>query len=551
MVDTNGQRLPIKLNLLDRLITSIAPKTGLNRIRYKMAYDRLEDQGLIVAGSNKRSMRGWNPTPNTADTDIIPKLDALRSSSRDLFYNTPLATGALRRELTNAIGFGLRLQCRVDRELLGMSDEAADKWERRTEREFFSWANSPECDAARTLCFNQLTSLSFFSKSLSGDCFVLTPRIKRPGQIYDLRIQIIEADFVSNPNLQFDTVRIAGGVEVDDMGAPVAYHFRRPAMDTMVGTNIAALDRWTRIPAYGEFTERKQVHHLFEKERPGQRRGIPMLAPVVDELKSITRLSKAEIQAAIVNSYFTVFVKSVTREGNVLSEGYIPQTGGLGINGDSVLNKGTDARDEKLYEMGSANVIEMDDDQEIQIADPKRPNQNFEPFFLAIVKQIGSALGIPFEELMLHFTSSYSASRAALQEAWKHYRSRRIWAATYFCQPIYKEWLIEAIIKGRINAPGFFNDPVIQDAWLGTAWSGPGQGQLDPLKETKAAVMKIQNNLSNHEDEYVAINGGDWEGAMTRRAREKSVLERLGLQEEIVAESGENVPDQIEESITT
>lgn len=549
MPDSKGNIPPVKLNLFDRLVRAISPKAGMERVRYRAMFSRLEDQGIIVPGSGKRSMRAWTPSANNADTDIIPKLDAMRAGSRDLYYNTPIATGAIRRELTNAIGFGLRLQCRIDRAFLGLSDDAADEWERTTEREFFSWANSPECDAARTLAFNQLTALSFLSKSLSGDVFVLTPRIPRKGQIYDLRVQIVEADYVSNPQWNFDSNSVAGGVEVDAMGAPVAYHFRRPIMDMPMGTGM---DRWVRIPAYGPRTGRRQVHHLFDKERPGQRRGIPMLAPVIDELKSITRLSKAEIQAAIVNSYFTVFVKSMAKAGNLMEEGFIPNNGQfIGSNpGVSVLDQ-SDSRDDNLYEMGSANVIEMADDKEIQIADPKRPNQQFEPFFLAIVKQIGSALNIPFEELILHFSASYSAARAALQEAWKHYRERRLWAATYFCQPIYKEWLIEAITKGRINAPGFFSDPVIQEAWCGAMWSGPGQGQLDPLKETKAAILRIDNNLASHESEFIAINGGDWEGEMNRKSREKKTLDKLDLVSDPMETDGENVPDQIEESVTT
>lgn len=541
------------LNLIDKFVNFVNPRAGMERIRYRAQFNSLEEQGIIVPGSSKRSMRGWTPSPNTADTDILFKADAMRAGSRDLFYNTPIATGALRRETTNAIGFGLRLQCRLDREALGLSDEQADAWERKTEREFFSWANNPECDAARTLAFNQLTKLAFFSTSLSGDTFVLMPRVPRTGQIYDLRIQIVEADYVSNPNMAFDTVKLAGGVEIDELGAPVAYHFRRPLQDAVLGLGVNAGDTWIRIPAYGTATGRRQVLHLYDKERPGQRRGIPMLAPVVDELKQITRLSKAEIQAAIVNSYFTVFVKSQTNTGNVLQEGYIPAGPGYGMGGAGVSVKdSSDPRDERLYEMGSANVLELNENQDISIADPRRPNQLFEPFFLAICKQIGSALQIPFEQLILHFSASYSAAKAALQEAWKFYIMRRLWAAQYFCQPIYKEWLIEAIYKGRIDAPGFFNDQVIQEAWCGSSWSGPSQGQLDPLKETKAAVMRMQNNLSTNEDEYVAINGDDWEGAMLRRSREKKFLDALDLNPEAVDEAQEpDVAEQVEEGVTT
>lgn len=554
MPDEKKPRTGVRLNLVDKMLRYVAPRSALERVRSRMAFANLEEHGFITSGSSKRSMRGWNPPSTTADQDIIPKLEKLRASSRDLYMNTPLATGALRRTKTNSIGFGLRLQCRIDRELLGLSDEEADAWERRTEREFLTWANSVECDAARTLAFPQLIGLSFFSTLLSGDCFALTPRIPRKGQTYDLRIQLVEGDFVSNPYMQADTNRLAGGIEVDDYSAPVAYHFRKPLLDDFMTATPSGLDKWIRIPAYGPRTGRKQVFHLFDKERPGQRRGFPMLAPVVEELKQITRLSKAEIQAAIINSYFTVFIKSQSPAANMLQQGFIPNQGAMyppGIPGVSTLNPNDD-RDDILYEMGSGNVIEMDTDESIEIADPKRPNQAFEPFFLAIVKQIGSALQIPFEQLMLHFSASYSASRAALQEAWKFYRERRIWAAMYFCQPIYKEWLVEAISKGRIVAPGFFSDPVIQEAWSGAAWTGPGQGQLDPLKETKAAILKIKNRLSTYEDQFVAIDGNDWTGAMNRLSREEKHLrdlELLATLDDTEPTVSDNVSDQVTEQV--
>jgi len=115
--------------------------------------------------------------------------------------------------------------------------------------------------------------------------------------------------------------------------------------------------------------------------------------------------------------------------------------------------------------MGAGNMIELDTDEEIQIADPKRPNDSFDPFFISIVKQIGAALEIPFEVLLLHFTSSYSASRAALLVAWKFFMGRRIWLTRNFNQPIYEEFMTEAYIRGRLPLNGYFDDPNVKQAW--------------------------------------------------------------------------------------
>jgi len=43
--------------------------------------------------------------------------------------------------------------------------------------------------------------------------------------------------------------------------------------------------------------------------------------------------------------------------------------------------------------------------ESIETANPGRPNVNFDPFFQAILSQIGAAIGIPFEVLRMHFSS--------------------------------------------------------------------------------------------------------------------------------------------------
>ena len=52
----------------------------------------------------------------------------------------------------------------------------------------------------------------------------------------------------------------------------------------------------------------------------------------------------------------------------------------------------------------------------------------------------------------------------------------------------------EAVAMGRVHAPGFFDDPIIRSAYLGTQWVGPAKGQIDELKETLAAKEKMQLN---------------------------------------------------------
>ena len=519
-----GKPLQVRLNALDRLVMAISPKAGAERMRIRAALAFFEDTGYVVAGGQKRSVRGWNVNPRSADLEVLPKLETARASSRDLWMNTALANGALKRVTTSAVGSGLLLQSRVDRELLGLSDEEASKWERNTEREFALWSTNKICDSARTLNFSELQRLALLSTLMNGDCFVLLPYLPNDYFPYDLRIQLIEADQVRNPGNAIDTERCAGGIEIDEYGAPKYLHVNKSMnKDVPLGTTINYGGNMTKIPFFGEESGRTNILHLFEPDRINQRRAMPYLAPIFEKLKQATRLSDAQLMAHIIASFFTVIIKSASNV-NVLQNGFIPE--------QKVTNPNNEA-DSKIYEMAHGNFIQLDEGDEVDFADPNRSSQNFEPYFDSVIKEIGCSLEIPFEVLMLLFKSSYSASRASLQEAWKFFFQRRTWLATNFCQPIYEEWLTEAIMKKRISARGFFDDPIYKMAWCGTAWSGIKMASIDPLKEVKEKVLKVKYRLACHEDVYASDTGtGDWEGSMDRLAREEKLLDEKGLKVE-------------------
>lgn len=62
---------------------------------------------------------------------------------------------------------------------------------------------------------------------------------------------------------------------------------------------------WQRVEAYGDTTGRRNVLHIMSRERIGQRRGVPLLAPVLESLKQLGRYTDAEITAAVISAMFT------------------------------------------------------------------------------------------------------------------------------------------------------------------------------------------------------------------------------------------------------
>ena len=80
-----------------------------------------------------------------------------------------------------------------------------------------------------------------------------------------------------------------------------------------------------------------------------------------------------------------------------------------------------------------------------------RPNTAFDGFVLAVLRQVAVGLELPFEVLIKHFTSSYSAARAALLDAWKFYKGRRAWLVWTFCQPVYEMVVSELVAAGYVR----------------------------------------------------------------------------------------------------
>ena len=147
---------------------------------------------------------------------------------------------------------------------------------------------------------------------------------------------------------------------------------------------------WQRVEAHGDTTGRRNVLHIMSRERIGQRRGVPLLAPVLESLKQLGRYTDAEITAAVISAMFTVFVKSQNpSDGRPFGE-MIPA------------EELIDNADQSSIELGPGAIIDLNPGEEVQFADPKHPNTGYDDFTNATIRLIGAGLEIPPEVMMKH-----------------------------------------------------------------------------------------------------------------------------------------------------
>ena len=470
---------------------------------------------------DNKNTANWAVSMGSADADTLPHIDPLRWQARDLDRNNPLASGALDTIVDNVVGTGLRPQSAIDRTILGMSQDEASAWQTEAERFFYLWANSRDGDVTRYADFWEQQALVLINTMLSGDVFTIRRFKERRNSIFGTCTQLVEADRCQTPaEKQGADSRVFGGVEIDGDGEAQRYHFlKQHPGDGAIRTALSAgVNDYTTVDAYDANGVPLVLHH-FARRRPDQRRGVSLLAPVMEQFKQLGRYTEAELTAAVVSGMFSVFIKTDLPTGSSLIPGTIPGQ----VGGQQITPKGTN-----LTKMQSGMIMDLAPGEDVTFANPNRANQAFDPFTATILKHIGVGLGLPHEVLLKHFTASYSASRAAIMEAWKAFRRRRQWMVSGHCQPTY-EWVIsEAIARGYLKAPGFFDNPLRRAAWLGATWRGAPMGQLDPLKEAKAAKewLSIPGAVTIQQTTAETF-GTDYEDNLQQTRREREQIAEL------------------------
>ncbi len=467
----------------------------------------MTDTSHKAASQTLREIASWLPGRGSADSDLLPELDTIVARSRDLTRNHGIAAGAMQTLSDNIVGTGFRLSAKPDYKALGKTKEWEEEWQAHVESLWRSWSETFECDAAKSLTFHGLTTQVFKSCLINGEALAIPLWLKdRP---FSTAIQLVEPDRLSNPNGKADSKTLRGGIEIDKYGAPVAYYIQKDHPgDFWTGTAS-----WERIPAFTSFG-RRRVLHVHDISRIGQSRGKPVLSSIMPMFKMLDHYERSELQAAIVNAMIAAFIET-PMDGESLNELF-------GGSSDDYLS----AKKDWQVKLEGGSIIPVFPGDKVAPFTPSRPNSAYGSFVENLLRHIGTGLNIPYELLLKDFSkTNYSSARSALLEAWRYFNGRRKWLSTYWATPVYELWLEEAVNKGLVDAPNFYEN---RYAYTRCKWIGPGRGWVDPVKEAQACQIRMDIGLSTLEAEC-AGQGLDWEEVLEQRAREKAKLAELGL----------------------
>ena len=410
---------------------------------------QIKNSGYSEGGASRTSsiLKSYLPIRSSARSDIDANLPLLRNRSADQAINTPIGAAAIQTSSIHTIGAGLKVFPRIRYQELGLSHEEARAWQKKARREFDLWAMSKHSDLYRRNNFYDLQDMAYVAYLVDGDAFALFRR-KPPTRYmpYSLRLQILEGNRISNPMdgsfpgglgpfavemVSPDTGnRIVSGVEIDADGAVEAYWVCNKVQGDPV--EIAKLEKWVRVKAFGDLSGMPNILQICHDIRSEQYRGVPYLAPVIETLKQVSRYTNAELTAAIIKSFFALFFTNNPSGSNT-----IPAPSAWGGN-EEESDPNAPVVDVSEYGLGPGTLNALPAGVDVKAVDAGRSMSTFDAFVSQLIKQIGAAIGVPYEVIMKNFTSSYSASRAAMLQAWEEFKLRRTWFARDFCQPVYE-----------------------------------------------------------------------------------------------------------------
>ena len=443
-------------------------------------------------GANQsRLMNDFLTTTLSADSEIKGSVKVLRARSRELSRNNAYARRFINSYVDNVVGpFGVNLQVR-SRDPNGVIDTFANNI---IEREFTNWSTSVTADGK----MSWMEAQRLFAETYARDGEVIIRIIKNFNNEHRFAFEFIESDFLDT-ELNDHSKKIRMGVERDDYGRPINYHFLKyHPNDTAFPTMEHHGTKYQTVPA-------DQIIHFYHQERPHQTRGVPPLSACIRDLKMLDGYMEAELVAARVSASKMGFFKSGA---------------GDSYQGEDLIETNT-----PVMSASPGNFEQLPQGVEFQAFDPQHPTTAFRDFTKQVLRSIASSLSVSYNTLANDLESvNYSSLRQGALEERDHWKCEQSKMINAFHSRIFASWLEMTLLTDKLNGLPVskfnkFNTPV---------WKPRGWQWIDPKKEIEALQIGMQNGFITMQDVQSSY-GRDVEDVFEQIQAEKEIATEYGI----------------------
>jgi lambda family phage portal protein len=498
----------------------------------------------------------WSSPLQSVDLDVLPEKATIDGRARDMLRNDAFVQGGANLHKDNIVGAHYLLNSRPSsRVFLGKQDDLwEEEFQEEVEEKWELYADSPDhwVDASRTNNFTSLVRMAVGIHLMAGEVLGAVEWITDDGSPFSTAIQMVDLDRLSTPMdgsmLWANAPDQRAGIKYNKRGAPESY-FIRSSHPRDYGQVGFELPNWKEIPLRKPWG-RLQVIHLFEQLRPEQSRGVTEMAAALKAMKTTHVWRDINVQHAVTSAMYAAAITSELPTAEVFQ-----RLGGGEQSADVMQEAITNYAEGYLGSVakyaGGAKGLAIDGvkiprlypGEKLELLSPGQGGPLGTAFEQSLLRYIASSMGVSYEQLSRDYTNTnYSSARAAMTETWKFMQSRKKLIADRFATIVYRLWLEEAINKneitslprgadGRHYSRGAGGISRLNQKFDGLArceWVGASRGQIDELKETQAAVLRMNNGLSTAEDELARL-GKDWRKVYRQLKREQDLREKLGL----------------------
>lgn len=493
------------------------------------------------AATFDKQISTWAPPLQSADADILPEKGALDARARDLSRNDAYIQGGGQIHKDSIVGAMFLLNAKPNLEVLGWSQEQGEAFQKEAEAKFQTWAESPHkwVDAARQNDLTEMIRLAVGVTVFGGEMLATAEWINTNRREYATAIQMVDADRLQTPFEYSNDKKVKGGIRHDRYGAPVSAYirtshptdFRMAIPDPLAFKQVGFSKPWGR----------KQVIFIREQRRVDQTRAVSEISAGLRELAITRKFRDITLQNAVVNATYAASIESE------LPSEVVYQQLGAGNVGDQVsqyaesyltaVSQYVDSS--KNMKIDGVKVPHLFPGTKLNMRPAGTPGGVGQDFEQSLLRYIATSLNISYEELSRDYTkTNYSSARAALMQTWRFMQSRKKIVADGLANDIYRLWLEEAINNDRLDSfpasqAGLLytngHQNMMFDALSRATWIGAARGQIDELKETQAAVLRIKYGLSTHEDELARL-GKDWRPVYRQLERERKERELRSIE---------------------
>jgi lambda family phage portal protein len=487
-----------------------------------------------------RSVALWSPPIQSADREMLPEKGLADARVRDLQRNDGYVQTGRQLHRDGIVGSQYTLNAKPNITVLGMDEVWAGEFQQEVEAKFTLAAESSHhwLDAAGVNTFTALIRLAVGVYAAGGEVLATAEWLRETGRPFQTAVQMVDADRLSSPwSHAYNTSgqRVRGGVHQDKRGKPLGYYIEKAHRSDW--DRMGEAGQWTYVAARKKWG-RRQVFHVLEQQRVDQSRGLSEMVAGLKQTRIAKRFREVTLQqAALAASYATSIESELPSEAVFAAMGGTnlgPGAAATAYAGEYLAAVQQYAAASKHMQLDGVKIPHFFPGTKLNVKQVGAPGGVGQEFETSILRHLSAILGVSYEELSHDYSkTNYSSARAGMNNTWKFMQSRKKMVADRFADFLYELWLEEQINTSSLDCmksaklPNFY-DALMKEAYTSATWIGAPRGQIDEVKETQAAILRMSKGLSTAEEECARL-GKDWREVYAQMERERKDREARGI----------------------